>query len=128
MMRHKYFRRGMGRVAVFIALLAMLLRLGSAAALPPPPVPALDTLLAGEICHAPGTDRPADPAGQPGHGHACELCPACVTFAPVLAADVPAATPAPAPGTIRYLLPPPGAAPPAADLAFFQPRGPPRLA
>ncbi len=127
MMRHKYFRCGMGRVAALIALLAMILRLGSAAAFPLPPEMALDTLLASEICHAPGTDQPADPAGQPAHAHDCELCPACLTFAPILAADAPVVAPAPAMGAIRYILPPPGGGPPAADPAFFQPRGPPRL-
>lgn len=117
----------MGRVAACVALLAMLLRLGSAAALPLPPAVTLDALFAGEICHAPGTDQPSDPGDQPTHAHDCELCPACLTFAPILASGAPMVLPAPVMVAIRYIIPPPGAGPPAADPAFFQPRGPPRL-
>ena len=105
-----------------LALLAVVARLGAAMAMPMPREASLAALLGVQICHAPGSDQPADPALPAAHD--CQLCPACISVAPILTATPAAAIAASAAVPVCYLLPP-GAGPPTAARDDAQPRGPP---
>ena len=107
-----------------LAVLGLCGRIAAAMAIPALPAPAtLDALLGVEICHADGstTDKP----GAPGHLHDCELCPACLSIVAVMPQTAPAMMVAVQVESVRYLLPPPGAGPPAPRFTVATPRGPP---
>lgn len=116
-------RHDLARAARLFALLAVAVRL--AAGIVPIPASAWQSVLnGGEICHAPGGEAPAP--GQSDHAaHDCTLCPACLTALPLLANAAPPAPSAPAVMAVRFLLPAPGAGPPARAFAQARPRGPP---
>lgn len=117
-------RAGVGRVAVFAALLAVAVRLLAGVA-PLPPGEVLAALGGSEICHAPGSTAPADEGG--GAAHDCALCPACLSALPPLVAGPVATQPMRVVFAVRYAMPAPGAGPPAAVFANARPRGPPGL-
>ena len=107
-----------------LAVLGLCGRIAAAMAMPAMPAPAtLDALLGVEICHADG-GTPEQPAA-PGHLHDCELCPACLSLVAVLPQAAPAQSAAARVESVRYLLPPPAAGPPASRFTLAAPRGPP---
>ena len=118
-------RAEMGRVAVFAALLAVLVRLLAGVA-PLSPGEVLAALGGAAICHAPGSTAPADDGGGSA-AHDCALCPACLNVLPPQVAGPVATGPACAIFAVRYAMPAAGAGPPAAEFAIARPRGPPGL-
>ncbi len=108
-----------------LAILAVVVRLVAGVA-PLPPAEVLAALGGSDICHAPESNTPADD----GHGnaaHDCALCPACLTALPSLMAGPTATAPSVVAYAVRYVQPPSGAGPPAAQNASARPRGPPGL-
>ena len=122
-MSRRRFQFWSRRAVALLALLAVVARLGAAMAMPMPREASLAALLGVQICHAPGSDQPADPALPAAHD--CQLCPACISFAPILTATPAAASAASAAVPVCYLLRPPGAGPPTAARDDAQPRGSP---
>ena len=127
MMTHRHLRHWPGRAAALLALLALVLRLSAAMAMPVPAAATLDVLLGVAICHGGGeTDAPGGQPAVPAHD--CTLCPACFIPLPGLA-GAPAFIPAPPPvATQRFVLPAAGAGPPVRAFASPQPRAPPHPA
>ncbi len=119
---------------LFAAMLALIGQLAMSSLMPmemtAPRAPTLAELLASPdaICHAEGSDAPADlPAPHRHHDNDCALCPLCAAL------SVPAVALSPAPvlpppslaQPIRFARLPPARAPPARFAAAAQPRGPP---
>jgi hypothetical protein len=120
---------------LFVALLALVMQLVSAAVPAWQGDAAVSWPGAGVICHADDASAPPvpdQPGRQPGHHHAtdCLVCPLC---AAVAQSALPLAGGLALPLPSRMLLAhagfvPPATAPPARSPAAAQPRGPPALA